>query len=402
LKDSIEDLALFGGRPLLSRPVVVGRPNVGDRARFHRLLDEALDSGRLTHCGPLVREFERRVAEAAGVRHCVAMCNATLALSVLARAAGIAGEVIMPSLTYVATPHAMRFLGLRPVFCDVDPETGCLDPARVERLITPRTGAILGVHLWAQPCDADALQEIADRHGLPLFFDAAQALGSRHRGRPVGGLGRAEVFSFHATKVVNAFEGGAVVTDDERLAERVRAVHNFGKDATGLVGGVGTNAKMTEGAAAMGIVSLEALDDSIARNVRRHDRYAAELAGVPGLRLHRYGGPHANNHQYAIVRIDPEVAGVHRDLVLTALAAENVFAQPYFSPGCHQLEPYATENPVSLPVTERLADQVLALPTGQGVTDDEVVQISRILRMIVGNGAEVTRRSLRPAAATTS
>ncbi|TCO44770.1 DegT/DnrJ/EryC1/StrS family aminotransferase [Actinocrispum wychmicini] len=395
MKRTVDDLAWFGGPPAFAQPMVVGRPNTGDRARLYKRLDGALDSGWLTHCGPLVREFEQQVAEVAGVRHCVATCNATIALSLLVQAAGLTGEVIMPAMTYVATPHSMRYPGLRPVFCDIDPVTGCIDPDQVEALVTARTSAIIGVHLWGQACDVPRLAEIARRRGLALFFDAAQGVGCTFGDRPIGGFGQAEVFSFHATKVVNAFEGGAVVTDDDDFAERVRAAHNFGRRADGGIGSVGTNAKMTEGSAAMGLTSLEALPESVAQNRVRYDMYRAALADIPGIEVHRYDERHRNNHQYLVVKVDAAVTGLHRDALLDLLVAENVMAQCYFSPGCHQLEPYVTESPVSLPMTERLAGQVLALPTGPSVSGADVSAIADLIRFAVRQGPLVQSRTTR-------
>jgi len=251
------ELAVLGGRPSFDHPVCIGAPTIGDRARLFDRLGAALDRRWLTNNGPLVQEFEARVAALAGVPHAVAMCNATVALQVLLRALDLSGEVILPSFTFVATAHAVVWEGLTPIFADVDPVTHNLDPARVEALITPQTSAILGVHLWGRPCAVDALTELAGRHRVRLVFDAAHAFGCTSRGRPLGSFGDAEVYSFHATKAVHAVEGGAVVTANAALAERLRKMRNFGFAGFDHVVSLGTNAKMHEFSAGVGLCSLE-------------------------------------------------------------------------------------------------------------------------------------------------
>nr|2PO3_A Chain A, 4-dehydrase [Streptomyces venezuelae]2PO3_B Chain B, 4-dehydrase [Streptomyces venezuelae] len=392
MKSALSDLAFFGGPAAFDQPLLVGRPNRIDRARLYERLDRALDSQWLSNGGPLVREFEERVAGLAGVRHAVATCNATAGLQLLAHAAGLTGEVIMPSMTFAATPHALRWIGLTPVFADIDPDTGNLDPDQVAAAVTPRTSAVVGVHLWGRPCAADQLRKVADEHGLRLYFDAAHALGCAVDGRPAGSLGDAEVFSFHATKAVNAFEGGAVVTDDADLAARIRALHNFGFDLPGGSPAGGTNAKMSEAAAAMGLTSLDAFPEVIDRNRRNHAAYREHLADLPGVLVADHDRHGLNNHQYVIVEIDEATTGIHRDLVMEVLKAEGVHTRAYFSPGCHELEPYRGQPHAPLPHTERLAARVLSLPTGTAIGDDDIRRVADLLRLCATRGRELTAR----------
>ncbi|MFD3327794.1 dTDP-4-dehydro-6-deoxyglucose aminotransferase [Streptomyces sp. NPDC058701] len=393
MKRNLGDLAVFGGPSAFLQPLHVGRPNVGDRARFLDRVNWALDHQWLTNGGPLAREFEQRVAELAGVRYCVSTCNATVALQLLARAADLSGEVVMPSLTFPATAQAFRWLGLTPVFVDIDPVTNCLDPALVEAAITPRTSAVVPVHLWGRPCAVDRLAKVTADHGLKLFYDAAHGLGCTSEGQPIGGFGQAEVFSFHATKVVNAFEGGAVVTDDEQLAQRVRAMHNFGFTQGRVSTETGTNGKMTEAAAAMGLTSLDAFEETVRRNEANYDDYRSELARLAGLKVMEFDRAERNNYHYLVVEVDAAVTGVHRDLLDEVLRAENIMCQRYFSPGCHEMEPYRSERPVSLPHTERLAQKVLALPTGPTVSREDIRRVCDIVRLTLERGHEVTRRA---------
>ena len=392
---SVEQLALFGGTPAFSSVLHVGRPNVGDRTRLLDRIGDILDSRWLSNNGPYVREFEQRVADLAGVRHCVSTCNATMGIQLLVRALGLTGEVILPSLTFVASAHALAWQGLTPVFCDVDPVTHNLDPARVQELITPRTSAIMGVHLWGRPCDVDALDAVARRHGLVLIFDAAHAFACSHRGRMIGGFGRAEVFSFHATKFVNSFEGGAVVTDDDGLAERIRLTTNFGLSGPDEVALLGTNAKLSEAAAAMGLTSLDSLDEFVAVNRDNWHAYRAALRGVPGVHLAAFDPGERNNYQYVVVEVDEDRAGVSRDQLQAVLLAENVMARRYFHPGCHRLEPYRSRDPHAgdrLPQTRRLAGRLLVLPSGTAIGRTEIRVIGEIIRLVVGSVPTVRRR----------
>lgn len=235
------DLAIHGAAPAFAEALHVGRPNIGDRAAFMQLLDQVLDNQWLTNNGPIVQEFERQVAQRLGVKHCVAMCNGTIALEIAIRALKLEGEVIVPSWTFVATAHALYWQGITPVFADIDPTTHNLDPVAVRRMITPRTSGIIGVHLWGRAAPVKELQEIADEHGLALMFDAAHAFGSTYQGETIGRFGACEVLSFHATKAFNTFEGGAVVTNDDKLASTMRLMRNFGFSGYDNVVHPGTN-----------------------------------------------------------------------------------------------------------------------------------------------------------------
>ena len=330
-----------------------------------------LDRVWFTNNGPLVQEFERRIAEISGVKHCVAVCNATVALEIVIRALGLTGEVIVPSFTFVATAHALQWQEITPVFCDVAPNSHHLDPKRVESMITPRTTGIIAVHVWGVPCDIDALADIAQKRGLKLVFDAAHAFGCTYQGQMIGQFGDAEVFSFHATKFVNSFEGGAITTDDDQLAEKLRYMRNFGFAGYDNVEYIGTNGKMNEACAAMGLTSLESLDEFIKVNQRNYDIYRRELDGIPGVTLYPLDSREKRNYQYVVVEVDEAIAKISRDDIVRVLHAENVLARRYFYPGCHQMEPYRLYFPhagLLLSNTEKLSQQVMTLPTGTWVT----------------------------------
>ncbi len=398
-RNEIGALAILGGAPTFAQPLHVGRPNIGSRAALLARLDEMLDRRWFTNDGPLVREFEQRVAAFAGAKHCVAMCNATVALEIAIRALGLRGEVIVPSYTFVATAHALQWQEITPVFADLDPGTHNINPAQVERLITPHTTGIIGVHVWGRPCDTDALAAIAQKHRLQLMYDAAHAFGCSRGGKMVGGFGACEVFSFHSTKFLNSFEGGAVVTNDDTLAEKMRLMRNFGFAGYDRVIYIGTNGKMTEVCAAMGLTSLESIDELVAVNRRNHEAYRAALRDVPGVTLITYPADERCNYQYVVVEIDPERSPLARDELVAVLHAENVLARKYFWPGAHQMEPYRSFFPnarLLLPETERLAARIVVLPTGQGTSPEAIALVCDILRRAGARATDV-RQVLRAA-----
>ncbi len=383
LKSAVADLAIAGAPPAFVESLHVGRPNIGQRDRLFERIGEILDRRWLTNNGPVVQEFEHRIAEYLGVKHCIAFCNATIALEVVARALDLSGEVIVPAFTFVATAHALEWQHITPIFCDVDPETHCLDPARVEELITPRTTAILGVHVWGRPCAVEALGKLAERHGLRLIFDAAHAFACSSQGRFIGSFGDAEVFSFHATKFFNTFEGGAITTNDEELARRIRLMKNFGFAGYDHVVDIGTNGKMTEVSAAMGLTSLESVNDFIKVNQLHRATYAAALSDLPGLTLVPFDDTERSNYQYVVFDVDAGSAGLSRDDLLRVLQAENIGARRYFFPGCHRMEPYRTQGTNvrgPLPVTEWLVDRVFQLPTGTALQTSQIEVVSSVIR----------------------
>jgi dTDP-4-amino-4,6-dideoxygalactose transaminase len=395
VKHLLADLAIFGGSPTFCETLHVGRPNIGDRQRLLERINDMLDRRWLTNHGPFVAELEQRLADHLGVRHCIAMCNGTVALELTARALGLRGEVIVPAFTFIATPHALQWQEITPVFCDVDPRTHNIDPASVERMITPRTSGIVGVHLWGRGCHVDALAEIAHSRGLRLMFDAAHAFSCSIGGRMIGNFGDAEVFSFHATKFFNTFEGGAVTTNDDDLAAKIRLMHNFGFTGLDSVIYIGTNGKMSEVSAAMGLTGLESISEFIDVNQRNYERYHQELDGTPGLCVLRVDEQEKNNYQYIVVEIDDAQTGIRRDELVQVLHAENVRARRYFYPGSHRMEPYRSYFPhvgLLLPVTERLAQSVLVLPTGTAVSTDDIGQICQIIRFTVTHGVAVSAR----------
>ena len=386
VKSSVKELAIFGGDVSFDSPLHVGRPNIGNRAHLLERINDMLDRNWLSNNGPFVKELEQRICDKLGVKHCIAMCNGTVALEIAIRALDLIGEVIIPSFKFIATAHALQWQEVTPVFCDIDPQTHCLNPWRVEGMITPRTSGIIGVHLWGKPCNVESLTQISEKHHLKLMFDASHAFGNSLNGQMIGNFGQAEVFSFHATKFINSFEGGAIVTNDDELASKIRLMKNFGFAGYDNVIYIGTNGKMNEVSAAMGLTSLESIDEFISVNYLNYKIYEKELEDLKGVRLLSYNNTEKCNYQYIVLEIDSLITGICRDDLLRILWAENILARRYFYPGCHRMEPYRSYFPhagLLLSETERLSDRILVLPTGTAVSDDCIKKICQIIKMCI-------------------
>lgn len=391
-KKTIEDLAIFGGVPTFPVGLHVNRPNVGDRAAFLSHFNEAWDRRWFTNDGPLVRELERQIAAFLHVKHCVATCNGTAALALVLRALNVTAEVILPSFTFVSTAHTLLGSGIKPVFCDIDRKSWNIDCDHCEQLVTERTTAIVATHLWGRPCDIRRLEEIAKREEIHLILDAAHAFGCSYEGQMIGRFGNAEVFSFHATKVFHTFEGGAVTTDDDDLAGRLKAMRNFGFTAFDKVEMIGTNAKMSEMCAAMGLANLQSIDHLIEQNRLGFRVYERDLEGTPGLFLRRREDEEKTNYQYICVDVEEKSVGLTRDEILKALHAERVIARRYFYPGTHAMEPYRSLYPEAgrkLPATTEIINRTLLLPGGAEMSASEIHKICDLLRFIGANAAEI-------------
>ena len=388
-------LAILGSPPAFEQKLHVGRPNLGNRDRFFARLNDILDRRWLTNRGDYVMELEREICRLIDVRNCVLVCNGTVGLELLIRALGLKGEVIVPAFTFVATAHALQWQEITPVFADIDATTHCLDPRSVETMITPRTSGIIGVHVWGRPCAIEELSEVAARHNLKLAFDAAHAFACSHGERMIGSFGEAEVLSFHATKLLNTFEGGAIVTNDDVLAEKLRLMQNFGFAGYDRVIYIGTNGKMSEVCAAMGLTNLEDLEQIIGCNRDNYLAYRERLSKTAGLRLLDFDERDRRcNYQYVVATIDDD-APLTRDELVKVLHAENVIVRRYFYPGVHRMEPYRSFFPhahLLLPVTEQVCRQVMVLPTGTAVSANDISRICELIDIALDNASLVRER----------
>jgi perosamine synthetase len=361
-----------------TRSIKVAEPRLGGNES--KYVQECVESTWISSVGHFIDDFEERFAAVAGTRHAVATNNGTTALHLALTAldVGAGDEVIVPSLTYVASANAVRYCGAEPVFADVDPRTMAVEPADVEQRITSRTVAIMAVHLYGHPADMSALRDIADRHGLALVEDAAEAHASTWDGRPVGSMGTAGVFSFFGNKIVTTGEGGAVTTDDDALAARLRLLRGQGMDPKRRYWFpvVGFNYRMTNVAAAIGCAQLEQLPAFLARRQEISERYDALLAGVHGLET-PWTHPRATRVNWLYTVLLPDhLSAADRDDVMRLMAEDGIETRPVFHP-MHTLPPYAQED--RFPVSTMLGRRGLSLPTHVNLLDEDLQAVAERL-----------------------
>jgi dTDP-4-amino-4,6-dideoxygalactose transaminase len=363
-------------------PVYVTKPILPPLEAVVPLLEEIWESVILTNNGPLLRRFEAALGAYLGVPHLSIVANATLGLLLALRHKAITQEVITTPFSFSATGHVIRWAGAEPVFADIDPVTLNLDPASVERQITPRTQAILAVHCYGTPCDTAALERIAERHGLALIYDAAHAFGARTPDGPLCAAGDLSVLSFHATKVFNTFEGGVIVAPDRATKLALDRLGNFGIEDEETIPEAGINAKMSELGAAVGLALLPHVDDAIAARGRVAERYSAGLADVAGVRCVCPPGRAGHNNYAFPILLGPDYPLSRADL-LARLRDANIFARRYFYPLISDLPMYRdlpSAAPEGLPVARDAAARVLCLPIYPDLEEDDQMRIIEIVR----------------------
>lgn len=385
-------LAVFGAAPAFSQPVLVGQYNLPSWERLEKALRGIFERRFFANGGPLVRELDVAFPRALGIAHGVCVTNETVGMMIAAKALGRDGEVVVPAYAPPGTVQAISWAGLTPVLCDVDPHTFVLTAAAARRVLTRKTVAIVGVHLWGAPCDPNGLRNLAETHGLSLLFDAAAALGGTHEGRPFGSFGDAEVFSFHESQLLNAAEGGCIVTDDAQLASRLRTMRNFYVPAE--IVPLRINGKMAEAPPALALLGLEDLPATVHANRARFAHYRTVLSSIPGIRLFE-PGPDASCTD-VVVEVDEAVTRLNRETLISALRAENVRAAAPRAAAVHHIPYYRhrVAAGAAFPVAERLARRALALPNGQDVNDSSLDRIGSLIRTIVARADDV-RRALR-------
>jgi perosamine synthetase len=344
-------------------------------------VQDCLDSTWISSRGEYIRSFERRFAEFCDVEYAVA-CNtgtAALHLAMLALGIGAGDEVIVPTLTYVASANAVRYCGANVIFADSRSETWNIDPEDVARKIGPRTRAIMAVHLYGAPADLASLTELAEEHELSLIEDAAEAHGAAYQDRPVGAIGTIGTFSFYGNKIITTGEGGMIVTNNALLAERSLLFRGQGQafDRTYWHLVIGYNYRMTNLEAAIGLAQLESLSERLERRRAIADRYRANLAAVPGLSFQKAEG-NARSANWLVGILLPVPSAAARDDVATRLRKRGIETRPFFYP-IHTMPPYADGKTGPLPVAEGLSRRGLCLPTWAGLTDEDIDHVSESL-----------------------
>jgi dTDP-4-amino-4,6-dideoxygalactose transaminase len=368
------------------KPLYVTEPALPSLQALQPYLERIWSTRRLSNGGPLHEQLEQRLQEHLGVNRLALFANGTLALLTALQALRIRGEVITTPYSFVATSHALRWNGITPVFVDIDPSTGNIDPAQIEAAITPETTAILAVHTYGVPCDVRRIQQIADNYNLKVIYDACHAFGVRDGGGSVLRHGDLAVLSFHATKVFNTFEGGAIVCGDERTKTQIDHLKNFGFVDEVTVAAVGINGKMNELQAALGLLQLELIDNQIERRAQIATRYRRELAGVPGLDFLPEPQLASYNHAYMPVVINAQ-APLSRDQLYEQLKTKLIFTRRYFYPLISEFPMYRqlpSSDLAKLPQAMALSRQVLCLPMAAGLEAADQDRVIGAIRQEMG------------------
>ena len=366
----------------LHTQLYVTRPVLPPLENMLPLLQDIWQQAVLTNGGPYHERFEAALAAYLGVPYISLFNNATIALMVALRQQQVWGDVITTPFSFAATAHAIRWCGAEPVFADIDPRTLNLDPASIAAAITPRTTAIMPVHCFGHPCDVEAIERVARAHGLRVIYDAAHAFGVRHDGQSLLLHGDLAVLSFHATKVFNTFEGGAIVCRDAISRHEVEQLKNFGIVDEEHVDAVGLNGKMNEFSAALGLLQLDGIDDAISRRRAVYERYRSELADAPGISVIDSGRSDRHNFSYCPILVEPPFP-LSRDALYECLKLHGINTRRYFYPLLSSLPMYRglpSAAPERLPVATWAAARVLCLPIYPDLSPADQTRVVHAIR----------------------
>lgn len=362
------------------KPVLVTRSSLPDLEEYIEEIKPIFDSAWLTNMGPVHQNFEQKLENYLKVPNVSLFCNGHLSLFIAIKALRLSGEVITTPFSFASTTHAIADNGLRPVFCDIDPDTYTLDPEKIESLITRHTTAIIPVHVYGNVCNVNAIEAIAKKHHLKVIYDAAHAFGVEVNGEGIGNFGDVSMFSFHATKVFNTIEGGALTYQEKALKDLLYNLKNFGITSQTTVEDIGTNAKMNEFQAAMGICNLRHVNDEIEKRRKVVERYWEHLENIPGIKLNPQQQGVKTNFAYFPVVFDKKVFGKSRDQVAEELAKENIYVRKYFYPLINDYECYhSIYSSKATPVAKKIADSVITLPLFADLELEMVDEICRII-----------------------
>jgi dTDP-4-amino-4,6-dideoxy-D-glucose transaminase len=362
-------------------PIFVTQPYLPPLEEFIPYLEQIWESKILTNKGPFHRQLEEALCEYLGVEYLALFANGTLALLTALQALRITGEVITTPYSFVATAHSLLWNGIKPVFVDIDPNTLNLDPSRIEAAITTQTTAIMPVHCYGNPCDVDAIQAIADNYNLKVIYDAAHAFGVQCNDGSVLKHGDLSALSFHATKVFNTFEGGAVVCPDAKTKQHIDNLKNFGFVGETTVVAPGINGKMSEFGAALGMLQLQHIDGALARRKQIDSIYRRELGDIEGIKCVSQSGQRVANYAYFPILVE-EGYPLDRDTLYQKLQDKGIFARRYFYPLITDFPMYrglASANPDNLPIATEISGKVLCLPIFPNLTNDEIERVIAIL-----------------------
>lgn len=366
---------------MVSKKILVTQSSMPDFEEYAEEIKEIWDSHWLTNMGPKHKDLQAQLHNYLGIDHVELFTNGHTAIEMTLQALKLEGEVITTPFTFASTTHAIVRNGLTPVFCDIDPKTYCMDPTKIEALITDKTCAILPVHVYGNICDVEEIQRIADKYDLKVIYDAAHTFGEEYKGKGIGSFGDASCFSFHATKVFNSIEGGCVCYHDEHLGEELYDLKNFGIHGPENVRSVGANAKMNEFCAAMGLCNLRHVNEEIAKRKQVVERYRKHLTNVDGVTICDEQKDVKSNYAYFPVVFDEKVFGFTRNEVMEELAKHNIYSRKYFYPLTSEFECFNHKyNAFDTPIALKISKRVLTLPLYADLELEDVDRICDIIK----------------------
>lgn len=366
----------------MNKPIYVTQPSLPDLDEFIPYLQQIWDNKILTNNGPFHKQLEKELAEFLGVPYISLFANGTLALVTALQVLRITGEVITTPYSFVATTHSLWWNNIKPVFVDIEPEFGNLDPDKIEAAITPKTTAILPVHVYGNPCKVNRIQEIADIYGLKVIYDAAHCFGVKHLGKGICSFGDLSILSFHATKVFNTMEGGAIVCHDAATKKRIDYLKNFGFAGETTVMAPGINSKMNEMQAALGLLQLKHHDENIKKRKIIADFYRKELSVIKGISVLPEPENTESNFGYFPILVNKKEYGMSRDNLYERLKQQNIYGRRYFYPLITEFSMYKgldSAKPSNLPVAEKMANKVICLPIYPALDNSQIQEIIKIL-----------------------
>ena len=386
------DISLSCGKPLFDQPLPVGQLYFPSWDRYKTAFRGVFERQYYTNQGPLTQELERKLQEFLKVRNAICVTNATIGLMMTAEALDLTGKIIVPSFTFIASAQSMLWASLEPLFCDIDPNTHQLSTEQVIKHIDKGADAILGVNLWGGSCNPETLTHLAKKNGIQIFFDSAHGFGCEVDGTKLGNFGSAEVFSFHATKIMNTTEGGCICTNDDDLAHRLRNIRSsYGVEKQ--VDVVKTsNGRMSEAQAAIGLMSLDDFSKNRQNNKTLHRLYESELNGIPGITLLQPTDVSFSNYQYLVCMVDEKEYGVSRDTLINLLKDQNILARRYFYPGLHRTIPFSSmhKNDTDVfPNTDYVCSSCIQFPLGALISDQDVVNICGVVKKVHDHSSKI-------------
>ncbi|MBU5332228.1 DegT/DnrJ/EryC1/StrS family aminotransferase [Anaerocolumna aminovalerica] len=365
----------------MKKQIMVARSSMPPFEEYVKEIQSLWDTAWLTNMGRLHKEFEEKLVSFLKVPYISLFCNGHLSLELLLQALKLEGEVITTPFTFISTTHAIVRNGLTPIFCDINKDNYTINVDQIEKLITKKTSAILPVHVYGHVCDTKAIEEIANKYNLKVIYDAAHAFGVTIDGEAVGTFGDASIFSFHATKVFNTIEGGAVTFHDENIGKELYKLKNFGIQSETVVDGVGVNAKMNEFQAAMGICNLRHIDGEVEKRKKVVDRYFENLENIDGLCITKEQKNVKSNYSYFPIVIDETKFGITRDEIYDELRKENIYARKYFYPLTNQFQCYKGKfDKEQTPIAKYISERVLTLPLYANLELDDVDLICNFIK----------------------